>query len=313
MNQWEQILKEKFGDKVERSVLMKQQTTIGVGGIADFFYLAKTVEEIVEISNFCYQNKIPFIVIGWGSNIIVSDYGFNGLVVKNESGNIVINKEKAEIIADSGISVGKLLTLAASNDLGGIEFLAGIPGTLAGAVNNNSGSRSMGIGDYVRNVTLLEEKMGELKISSRDQKWMEFEYRNSKLKSAYKNQTFKPVILTAKLRLTHKRKDEIIRLIQKNIQDKSKSQPLSEKTAGSFFKNPGTLPEQSAGFLLDRSGAKKLKSGGAKVSVLHANFVVNAKNASGEDIRRLAESMREAVKDNYGVILEEEVEYIGKW
>lgn len=313
MNQWEHILKEKFGQRVDRSVLMKQLTTIGVGGIADFFYVAKTIEELVEIVNFSYQSKIPFIVIGWGSNIVVSDFGFNGLVIKNEASRVVINKEKGEIIADSGLATGRLLTLAASNDLGGIEFLAGIPGTLAGAVNNNSGSKSMGIGDYVKSVTLLEEKMGEIKITNRDQKWMEFKCRETKLKSEYKNQLFKPVILSVKLRLAHKRKDEIIRQIRKNIQDKKKKQPLLEKTAGSFFKNPGLSPEQSAGFLLDQSGAKKFKVGGAKVSGKHANFVVNLNNASGEDIRRLAELMREAVKNNYGVILEEEVEYIGKW
>lgn len=313
MNQWEHVLKEKFGQRIDQSVLMKQLTTIGVGGIADFFYVAKTIDELVEIVNFSHRSKIPFIIIGWGSNIIVSDFGFNGLVVKNETNGIVINKEKGEIIADSGLPIGRLLTLAASNDLGGIEFLAGIPGTLAGAVNNNSGSKTMGIGDYVRSVTFLEEKIGELKITNRDQLWMEFKYRDSKLKSGYKSQSFKPVILSVKLRLAHKRKDEIIRQIRTNIQEKKKNQPLNERTAGSFFKNPGSLPEQSAGFLLDQSGAKKYKVGGAKVSGKHANFIVNANNASGEDIRRLAELMRESVKNNYGVILEEEVEYIGKW
>lgn len=313
MNQWEHILKDKFGQRIDRSVLMKQLTTIGVGGIADFLYVAKTIKELVEIIKFSHQNKIPFIIIGWGSNIVVSDYGFNGLVIKNDTNGVVINKEKGEIIGDSGLPIGRLLTLAASNDLGGIEFLAGIPGTLAGAVNNNSGSKNMGIGDYIRSVTLLEEKKGELKITNRDQQWMEFKYRDSKLKSGYKNELFKPVILSVKLRLAHKRKDEIIRQIRVNIQDKKKKQPLLEKTAGSFFKNPGFLPEQSAGFLLDQSGAKKLRVGGAKVSGKHANFIENANNASGEDIRRLAELMREAVKNNYGVILEEEVEYIGKW
>lgn len=313
MNPWESILKERFDQKIERSVLMKQETSIGVGGIADFFYSATTIDEMVEIVSFCHQENIPTIVIGWGSNIIVSDYGFNGLVIKNETGNIVINKEKGEVIADSGLSIGKLLTLAASNDLGGIEFLAGIPGTLGGAINNNSGSRNMAIGDYVKGVTLLDKKLGELKIIKQEPEWMKFKYRDSRLKSGYKNKIFKPVILTVKLRLAHKRKDEIMRLIQNNLQYKKESQPLGDKTAGSYFRNPGLSPEQSAGFLLDHSGAKKLKFGGAKVSSKHANFIINNKNATAEDIRRLAELMRETVKSNYGVILEEEVEYIGKW
>jgi len=313
MNIIEQKIEEKFGDKVEKSVLMKKQTTIGVGGIADYYFRAKTIDEIIDVANFCYAEKIPVLVIGWGSNIIVSDYGFNGMVIKNQTDNFVINRDKGEIIADSGIAISKLLMLAASNELGGIEFLAGIPGTLGGAINNNAGSSKFGIGDYIRSVTCLEERVKELKLIRHEHSWLKFSYRNSKLKSDYKNKAVKPIILTVKLRLSRKRKDEILRLITENIQTKKATQPLNERSAGSFFKNQGEELEQRAGYLLDQSGAKKLKVGGAKVSSKHANFIVNANNASAEDIRRLADNMREAVKENFHTTLEEEVEYVGKW
>lgn len=313
MNDWEIKLKKKFGEKIQKSVLMKHHTTIGVGGICDFFFGAKTVNELVEVASFAYYEKIPFIIIGWGSNIVVSDFGYNGLVIKNESTGVVVNKDRGEIIAESGISTNKMLNLGASNNLGGVEFLAGIPGTIAGAVNNNSGSKTVGIGDFVKSVTCLEEKQGGLKIISHDHKWMEFKYRDSKLKSGFKDKKCKPVILSVTFRLARKRKEEITRLIAENLSKKIESQPLSEKTAGSYFKNAGALPEQSAGYLLDHSGAKKLKHGGARVSSKHANFIVNYKNASADDIRRLAEMMRDAVKNSYHIILEEEVEYIGKW
>ena len=313
MNAIEQKIEEMFGNRVEKSVLMKKQTTMGVGGIADYFIRVKKIEEIVEICKFCYAENIPVLIIGWGSNLVVSDFGFNGMVIKNEAEGLVINRDRGEVIADSGIAIGKLLMSVASNDLGGIEFLAGVPGTLGGAINNNAGSKKYGIGDYIKSITCLEERTGELKLMRHEYDWMDFSYRDSKLKSDYKNKKFKPIILTVKLRLARKRKDEILRLIQENIQVKNATQPLGEKSAGSFFKNQGNEIEQSAGYLLDHSGAKKLHIGGAKVSSKHANFIINNKNASAEDIRRLAEKMREAVKDNYHLTLEEEVEYIGKW
>jgi len=313
MNVLEQKIEEKFGDRVEKSVLMKKQTTMGVGGIADYFYRAKKIEEIIEVCNFCYAENIPVLVIGWGSNLIVSDFGFNGMVIRNEAEGLVINRDRGEVMADSGIALGKLLMSSASNDLGGIEFLAGIPGTLGGAINNNAGSSKYGVGDYVKSVTCLEERASELKLMRHEHDWMNFSYRESKLKSDYKNKKFKPVILTVKLRLARKRKDEILRTIQENIQSKKATQPISEMSAGSFFKNQGNEIEQSAGYLLDNSGAKKLHVGGAKVSPKHANFIINSKNASSEDIRRLADNMRELVKDNYHIVLEEEVEYVGKW
>lgn len=313
MNTLEQELRNIIGNDLMTNVLMRDYTSIKVGGIADFFYLAKRVEDLVMAANAAFRLKIPFFILGGGYNVIFSDFGFSGLVIKNECSNIVVNKDSGEIIADSGLSLGKLLNIAASYDLGGLEFLAGVPGTIGGAIYNNAGSKILGIGDYVKSVTVLDERVGELKVLRHSHEWMEFVYRGSKLKHWAKNKTFRPVILTAKLQLAQKRKDEILKTMMENLEIKKETQPLSEKSAGSFFKNPGQVKEQAAGYLLDNSGAKKLRVGGAAVSKKHANFIINRKNASAKDIRILADEMRERVRRNYNITLEEEVEYVGKW
>ncbi len=182
----EKKLKERFGGRIKTGVLLKNYTSMGVGGLADYFYTAENIEELVTIADFAYKEKIPFIIIGSGTNVVPSDYGFDGIVIQNKTESIVINKENGEVIADSGLSLGKLLMLAASNDLGGIEYLAGMPGTLGGAVHNNA----QNIGDYVKSITLLEVRSKELKIARHEANWMNFTYRSTKLKSEYKNKTF---------------------------------------------------------------------------------------------------------------------------
>jgi len=309
----EKIIKSALGDKLRSDCLLRDLTTIGVGGLTDYYFEAENIDELVDAVNVAYENDIPFLVIGWGSNIIASDYGFSGLVIKNKSTNLVFSEEKGQVIADSGISIGKLLNSAASNDLGGLEFIAGLPGTLGGAINNNAGAKDYAIGDFVKNVTVIEEKAGKIEISRHNNKWMEFGYRTSRLKTEYKNEKFKPVILTARIQLAHKRKDEILKLIQKNLEERKEKQPWGEKSAGSFFKNTGKIKEQAAGYLLDKSGAKKLREGGAQVSKKHANFIINRDKATARDIRSLADAMRDLVKKEYNQELEEEVEYIGKW
>lgn len=296
-------LRDRLGENLVFSVLMKDHTTIKVGGIADYFYTAKNIEDIVSAAGIAQKFGIPFTVIGAGSNIIVSDMGYKGLIIKNESNNVVINAERGEVIADSGLSVSTLLNQVASYNMGGIEFLAGIPGTLGGAIYGNAGSATAYIGNYVKSLTMLDLMRDELKVVKRTHEWMEFTYRSTKLKRMAKD-NFKPVILTAHLRLPQKRNDEIIKLIQESLAMRKEKQPLGEKSAGSFFKNPGKLPEQAAGYLLDKSGAKKLRSGGAAISKKHANFIVNSRDATANDVRKLADSAKQLVRDNFDVTLE---------
>lgn len=330
-------LRENFGDKLEENVLLRDFTSMGVGGVADYFYRAGRVDDLVGIISYLSKNKVPYFVLGGGYNIVVSDMGFPGVVIKNEVRDIVFSNDSAEVIVGSGVEIGRLLMDAASRDLGGLEFLFGIPGTIGGAVYGNAGAFGHTIGDFVKSATLLIPGKNNdevppspdghrggagsrpasvgTKIVRHTTKWFEFGNRSSKLKEFTKLHPAesKPIILSIKLQLCQSRKDVILRKMQENLKIKKISQPLGVKSAGCFFKNPGTEKEQSAGFLLDRSGAKRFHVGDAIVSRLHANFVVNRNKATADDIRRLAGQMKDAVRAEFRTNLEEEIEYVGNW
>ncbi len=310
-------LKEHFGDKLEENVLLRDFTSMAVGGVADYFLRVQKVDDLVGAVSYLSKAQIPYFVLGGGYNIIVSDMGFPGVVIKNEVKDIVFSGGNTEVIVGSGVEISRLLMDAASRDFGGLEFLFGIPGTIGGSVYGNAGAFGHAIGDFVKSVTLLipggDDR--ESKIVRHTAKWFEFGNRSSKLKEFNKLHplTNKPIILSVKLQLCQSRKDVILRKMQENLKIKKLSQPLGVKSAGSFFKNPGIEKEQSAGFLLDRSGAKRFRVGDAVVSRQHANFVINRNKATADDIRRLAGQMKDAVRGEFRTNLEEEVEYIGKW
>jgi len=313
MEEAEQKMRESLGNDLGQNVSLKEFSSIGVGGVADYFYVAKKIDDLIKAVNTAYSVKIPYIVIGGGYNIIPSDSGFPGLVVKNECSSVAFSDENSQVIVDSGLALAKLINIAAGKELGGLEFLFGIPGTVGGAVYGNAGAFSYEIGDFVKSVILLVPKDGQMSIDKKNPDWMEFSYRSSKLKKQFCNEKFKPVILTVKLQLVKRRRDEILGMMQDNLAKKRESQPLEEKSAGSFFKNIDSAPEHAAGYLLDKAGAKKMRIGGAAFSKKHANFLINHKRACASDVRKLADKARELVRKKYDLELEEEVEYIGKW
>lgn len=309
--------REQFGPKIEENILLKDFTSIGVGGVADYFYRAEKIDEMVGIVSYLSRQEIPYFILGGGYNLVVSDVGFPGVVVKNELRDIVFSADHTEVIVGSGIDISRLLMDAASRDLGGLEFLIGIPGTIGGAVYGNAGAFGHTIGDFVKSLTILipGKKDKEPKIIRHSQKWLEFGNRTSRLKkfSRLHPMKNKPVILSVRLQLAQSKKEVILHKMQENLKTKRASQPLEAKSAGCFFRNPGSQKEQSAGFLLDQSGAKKFHVGGAVVSKKHANFILNRGRATAEDIRRLANQMKDAVRAEFRIDLIEEVEYVGKW
>ena len=307
-NEIEEKLISTFGGDLQRNVPLSSYSSIGVGGPANYFYVANNIDSLVKAVTTSFELNIPYIILGGGYNIVPSDLGYEGLVVKNECGNIAFSGDTSEVIIDSGVPLGKLINLAASRDLGGLEFLYGIPGTVGGAVYGNAGAFNYEIGDFVKSVIMLTPKMGKMTIVKKDNSWFNFSYRNSKLKNEFIGDNFRPIILTVKLQLVRRRRDEIIGFMQQNLIKKQQSQPLSEKSAGSFFKNPAGGAEGSAGFLLDQAGSKKIKFGGAAFSKKHANFLINKKNATANDIKSLAEKAKSLVKDKFNKNLEEEIE-----
>lgn len=314
---------------IREHVVMRDFTTWHVGGVADYFLEVFSIDDLLRATRYAVANKIPYFILGNGSNILFSDYGFPGLVIKNLTSNIALLHEKSQIIADSGVTLSRLIMEAASNDLAGLEFLYGVPGTVGGALYSNAGAWGSAISDYVKNITFLkiDPKDGIPKIFRYDSSWMEFGYRTSKLKSM--KTRLKPVILSVKFQFSRNQKEEIMRRLNLVTEKRQQSQPVGF-SAGSVFRNPipkelenitgrGTksmpeLPiERTAGFMLDQAGAKNLKAGQAEVSSKHANFIINKDGAKATDIRTLIEEMREKVRQKYGITLEEEIEYVGQW
>ncbi|MFA6493294.1 MAG: UDP-N-acetylmuramate dehydrogenase [Patescibacteria group bacterium] len=314
---------------IQEHVVMRDFTSFHIGGVADYFYKAETVDKLIQAVRTAVELRIPYFILGNGSNILFSDYGLAGLVIKNATSNISIMKEKSQVIVDSGVMLPRLIMELASNDLAGLEFLYGVPGTIGGALYGNAGAWGNAIGDFVKNITVLEKdpETGIPKVNQYDASWLDFSYRDSKLKKMKAKE--KPVILTARLQLARSQKEEIIRRLNVAQEKRQKSQPIG-LSVGSIFRNPypqelqnitgtGTknMPEfpreRTAGYMLDQAGVKKLKVGSAEVSNVHANFIVNKNGARATEIRSLIEGMRDKVKDKFDVTLEEEIEYIGQW
>ncbi|MFA7253295.1 MAG: UDP-N-acetylmuramate dehydrogenase [Patescibacteria group bacterium] len=311
MEDMEKYLFDKLGPEIKQNYPLRDLTSLRVGGVADYFFAAESIADLTAAVSAASSKSIPYFILGGGYNIVPADAGFPGLVIKNESNNIVFNSESSTVIVDSGVSLGRLINLAAGRDLGGLEFLFGVPGTVGGAVYGNAGAFGHAIGDFVKSITLLIPRVDKISIVRHDASWMDFCYRSSRLKEKYTGQNIKPVILTVTLQLAQRRKDEILRLMQVHIGRKKETQPVAEFSAGSFFKNPDK--STAAGLLLDQAGVKKLKFGDACFSKKHANFLINRKNAKASDVRLLAEKAKELVRQKYGIDLEEEIEYIGKW
>lgn len=323
------LLTEKLKTGFCEHELMRSHTTMQVGGVADFYYEANSINDIINAVKTAIEIDLPYFILGGGSNVIFSDYGFPGLVIKNSSKNISFLNEKSQVIIDAGVSLVKLIHEATSNNLSGLEFMYGIPGTVGGAVYGDAGAYGQSIGDFVKSATVLIPGEGseEPQIVQVDNKWFEFYYRSSKIKKTPGQK--KPVILTIHLQLAQNRQEEIMRRLNSFKQKRWDSQPVG-MSSGCIFKNPipetlvnvsgrgsKNMPEfskeRTAGFMLDHAGAKKLKIGNVRVSNKHANFIINSGNAKAQEVRQLAEAMRDVVQKKYNINLTEEIEYVGQW
>jgi len=308
-------LKKLGGIEVEENIPLKNLTTMRVGGNARYFVVAHDMHELLSIAKAVLKLNLNFFILAGGSNIIISDNGFDGVVIKNESGDVSL--EGNEAMVDSGIALGVLIRKLAELDLGGLEFLAGIPGTIGGALVSNAGAFGDNISNHLKSVTILDP-MGEVRIVLKDD--LKFGYRESYF-SKIKDFKERGIILRARLILRRGRREEISRKINNYLRLRS-SQPKGF-SCGSFFKNPkikiiekdwetvvkdGRIP---AGYLLEQVGAKGKNEGKICVSNDHANWLINRGKGSAEEIKALAESLKTEVDRRFGIKLEEEVNYIG--
>lgn len=277
--------------------LLSQHTYIKVGGPADSLVIAKSQAELVQSVTSCRENNQRFFILGSGSNTLFTDEGFRGTVIVNQSHDFHFQNNL--LIADSGCPMNLLVNQAVTNSLSGLEWYLGLPGTLGGAIYNNSHFKSHLVAELVESVTVLTLDNQQVTLPA-DQ--LDFDYDHSRFQHSNE------IILTAVLRLTPGDKSQIEAAAQESLKVRSTSQPLSFPSSGCFFKNPqdGT----SAGALIDQAGLKNISIGGATVSPVHANFIVNNGMATASDIHKLSHKIQQTVFEKFGIKLEPEVFFI---
>ncbi|HET7258418.1 MAG TPA: UDP-N-acetylmuramate dehydrogenase [Candidatus Acidoferrum sp.] len=283
-----------LGVQLKPATSLAELTSLGIGGTTDLLRIQKH-EAIPELLNLLDSQNVPHRFLGGGSNLLVGDGELPWVVLQlvAPEPDIVLEGNFAQV--DAAADLGRTVTYCAKNDLGGMEGLIGVPGTVGGALRMNAGAYGMQIGSYVREVKLY--RAANRKIETLRGHQISFEYRHT---------SFAPddMMLAVKLELPSKPYREILKGIRICNEKRRSSQPLGQKSAGCIFKNP---PGASAGRMIDELGLKGLNVGDARVSDRHANFFVNAGKASAKDMLALIADVRERVRKSFGVILENEV------
>jgi UDP-N-acetylmuramate dehydrogenase len=283
-----------LGVELRAGTAMSEHTSLGIGGTTDLLRIKKH-EGISDLLNLLEEYGVPHKFLGGGSNLLVGDGELPWVVmtlVKPEP-DIVLEGNFAQI--DAAADLGRTVTYCAKNDLGGMEGLIGVPGTIGGALRMNAGAYGMQIGSYVREVKLYRAAARKIEILRDDQ--ISFEYRHTSFAAD-------DMMLAVKLELPSKPFKEILQGIRICNEKRRSSQPLGQKSAGCIFKNP---PGKSAGRMIDELGLKGLNVGDARISDRHANFFVNAGTASAHDMLTLIGDVRERVQKAFDVELEHEV------
>jgi UDP-N-acetylmuramate dehydrogenase len=276
------------------SAKLSELTSLGIGGSTDLLRITRH-ESIPGLLNLLDASHIPHKFLGGGSNLLVSDGELPWVVLQlvSPEPDVVLEGNFAHV--DAAADLGRTVTFCAKHDLGGMEGLIGVPGTVGGALRMNAGAYGMQIGTYVREVKLYRAATRQLETLRGHQ--ISFEYRHT---------SFSPddMMLAVKLELPSKPYSEILKGIRICNEKRRASQPLGEKSAGCIFKNPAGA---SAGRMIDELGLKGLSVGDARVSDRHANFFVNTGQASAKDMLSLIADVRARVEKSYGVALENEV------
>lgn len=289
-------VREFFKGNISISEPLSRFTTFRIGGPADFYLEPKDREDLVNLIKYLRKIQYPYIVIGNGSNVLISDEGFRGVAINLEFGFNKIEVKKNNVYAEAGIRLSKLVDVCIEHSLVGIENLAGIPGTLGGAILMNAGAYGGEISDYIKIVEVVEDD----KIIFLNKEDCGFGYRKSNLEGK--------IILSAEFELPFGDKEKAKQRRKELLLKRNQSQPVELPNAGSIFKNP---QNDYAARLIEQAGLKGLTVGGAKVSEKHANFIVNFNNASSNDVLELIRIIREKVFEKFGVSLELEIKLIG--
>ena len=273
---------------------LSAHTSLGVGGHADLVCLRET-RRLPELGEYFRRRGVIWRLLGGGTNLLVADEGLDNVVLQLVRGPEGLKFDGRRVVVPAAAILGTTVTECAKQNLGGMEGLVGIPGTVGGALWMNAGAYGTQIGDVVRAVTLYRGATGGIEVLRAEN--LRFEYRESGF-------AVDDVLLWVTLELPERPYAEILEKIKECNQKRRASQPINEKSAGCIFKNP---PGHSAGKLIDELGLKGTRVGGAVISERHANFIVNRDQATAADIFKLMDLIRERVLKAYGVELEEEV------
>lgn len=307
---WVAALADRYGaDRVRADAPLAPLTTFKVGGRAEVLLETRSEQELVDAVRLAHAHQVQVRVLGGGSNILVSDEGVSGLVIRPRGGDPHLVGQTL-VRADASVTINGLVRWTINRGLAGLEAWAGTPGTVGGAIYGNAHWKQVNIGDLVESVRLVRPDGTLLQVPA-DR--MEFAYDHSRLKRT------KEIVLWAAFKVTPGASPEQLRTVaRESLAFRKRTQPLESPSAGCIFMNPDPLRDRvppgippSAGALVDRAGLKGAVEGGAQVSTTHANFIINTGTASAADIARLIERCRAAVQAQFGVALREEIVRLG--
>jgi len=257
--------------KIQKNVPLAKYTTFKIGGLAKYFFVAETTDDLIKAVEFAQEKNLPFFILGGGSNLLVSDEGFAGLVIAVKSKQLTIINNR--IIAEAGVKLGDLIRTSVEARLTGLEWAIGIPGTIGGAVKCQASAFGRSIPNIVKEIKKIDK-----------------------------------IILSVELVLKKGDKKKSQQLIKEYFKKRKDSQPLDYPSAGCVFKNPAG---QFAGQLIEECGLKGKQIGQAMISQKHANFIINLGKAQAKDVRKLIQLIKKSVNKNFKINLEEEIEYLG--
>lgn len=284
---------------IEENVLLKEYTSYKTGGRAKYFAMCYNNDDVRQSLDFANNNKLDYEVIGGGSNLLISDDGYNGLIICTAKLNrYIINYGNNIIKCGAGINLADLVYYTCSHGLSGMESMAGIPGSTGGAVKMNAGAYNQEIKDTNIKAALMD-KNGSIIIKTNEE--IGYGYRLSPGTNGY-------IVLWAEFLYSRKESEELLKIRKEILEKRKEKQPLHRPSCGSVFKRP---EGNYAGTLIEKCGLKGCRIGGAEVSVKHANFILNEDNASSSDIYNLIQHIQKTVYDKTGIKLEPEVRMIG--
>jgi len=307
--------------EIEENIPLKKHTTFKIGGPARYFYKAENEDNLIKAVNFSKELSLPFFILGKGSNLLVSEKGFKGMVIKCEIKGI--DRKDSKVKAGAGLKLSELIAFTAKNGLTGLEWAAGIPGTVGGAIRGNAGAFGTEMKDSVEEVEVIDSET--LEVKHLDNKGCNFNYRNSIFKS---NPNL--IIISSLLSLKKEDKRIILDRIKNHKKYRKEHHPLEFPSSGSVFQNVdyNSLKKEikerfpdikqfkeneviPVGFLIERVGLKGRKVGQAQISEKHANFIINLGGAKAKEVKELIELVKKKVKERFEIELKEEIQYLG--